>query len=317
VLEQHWRYLIARYGAYPVVWCAAGEALMPFYLSRDFHHEDAAWLTQTRQAWGDLIRTIRRTDPYGHPITIHPTRYGRRQVDDPAVLDLEMLQTGHSGYPTLATTVNMLEESLAAEPSLPVLVGEANYEGILESSREEMQRFLFWSCMLSGAAGHTYGANGVWQVNTAENPYGASPHGTAWGHRTWQEAYALPGSAQLGLGKRLLQEYAWWEFTPHPEWVTPCQGPEQRMAPYAAGIPRAVRVIFIPSDAVWILWRGEMRATALEPDVQYTAFYFDPRTGDRYPLGPVTPDAAGAYVLPKPPIFQDWVVVLARAGGPA
>jgi len=34
-------------------------------------------------------------------------------------------------------------------------------------------------------------------------------------------------------------------------------------------------------------------------------------------LGPVTPDAAGAYVLPKPSIFQDWVVVLARAGGPA
>jgi hypothetical protein len=29
VLRQHWRYLIARYGAYPVIWCAAGEAQMP------------------------------------------------------------------------------------------------------------------------------------------------------------------------------------------------------------------------------------------------------------------------------------------------
>ena len=31
-VEQHWRYLVARYGAYPVVWCAAGEsedALLP------------------------------------------------------------------------------------------------------------------------------------------------------------------------------------------------------------------------------------------------------------------------------------------------
>jgi len=27
VLKKHWRYLIARWGAYPVVWCSAGEAL--------------------------------------------------------------------------------------------------------------------------------------------------------------------------------------------------------------------------------------------------------------------------------------------------
>ncbi len=28
--KQHWRYLIARYGAYPVVWTLCGEADMPF-----------------------------------------------------------------------------------------------------------------------------------------------------------------------------------------------------------------------------------------------------------------------------------------------
>src|SRR4029077_12657955 len=28
-MEKHWRYLIARYGAWPVVWCAAGEANLP------------------------------------------------------------------------------------------------------------------------------------------------------------------------------------------------------------------------------------------------------------------------------------------------
>ncbi|GAJ03891.1 unnamed protein product, partial [marine sediment metagenome] len=34
-MKQHWRYLVARYGAYPVVWCLAGEATMPFYLSKE------------------------------------------------------------------------------------------------------------------------------------------------------------------------------------------------------------------------------------------------------------------------------------------
>ncbi len=29
--KQHWRYLVARYGAYPVVWCVAGETDMTAY----------------------------------------------------------------------------------------------------------------------------------------------------------------------------------------------------------------------------------------------------------------------------------------------
>jgi len=68
---------------------------------------------------------------------------------------------------------------------MPVLVGEVCYEGIMEANREEIQRPLFWGCMLSGAAGHTYGANGIWQVNIKEKPSGPSPHGISWG--------ALPG----------------------------------------------------------------------------------------------------------------------------
>jgi len=32
-MKQHWRYLVARYAAMPVVWGLAGEATMPFYLS--------------------------------------------------------------------------------------------------------------------------------------------------------------------------------------------------------------------------------------------------------------------------------------------
>ena len=50
---------------------------------------------------------------------------------------------------------------------MPVLVGEVCYEGILEASRQEVERFMFWTSILNGAAGHTYGANGIWQVNTA------------------------------------------------------------------------------------------------------------------------------------------------------
>ena len=313
VLKKHWRNLIARYGAYPVVWCAAGEALMGYYLHPREGAELEKWQKETRAAWSDIIRTIRTLDSFQNPITIHPTQYGHEQVDDPSLLDVDMLQTGHSGYTSLANTVNMVTTSLAREPKMPVLVGEVNYEGIMESSREEMQRFLFWSCLLSGAAGHTYGANGIWQCNTREKPYGPSPHGTSWGNTPWEDAYRLPGSGQVGLGKRLLERYPWWEFQPHPEWIEPHQTPENRLSAYAAGIPGKVRVVyFTPDGTNWAAWGGRMAVKALEPGHDYRAFLFDPKTGTEYDLGRATANAQGDYIVPKPPIIQDWVLVLER-----
>jgi hypothetical protein len=255
VLKKHWRNLVGRYSAYPVIWCVAGEALMDYYVKDDKLAGDTRTPEQRRAdlraAWSDLARTIRGLDPYRHPITIHPTQFGHEQVDDPSVLDVDMLQTGHSGFLSLAPTVNMVEKALAHEPKLPVLVGEVDYEGIQESSREEIQRFHFWTCMLTGAAGHTYGANGIWQVNTREQPYGPSPHGSSWGDRPWDEAYKLPGSGQLGIAKRLLERYPWWRFEAHPEWVEPHQTPENRIAPYAAGIPGVVHLIYMPAASSW------------------------------------------------------------------
>jgi hypothetical protein len=311
VLKRHWRYLIARWGAYPVIWCVAGEALMPYYApAAGGDAQRTRTPDELRAFWTELAGTIRETDPFGRPVTIHPTRYGHDQVSDPGVLDLDMLQTGHSGYPTLPDTIDFLETALSHPPAMPVLVAEADYEGILESSREEVQRFLFWSCLLSGAAGHTYGANGLWQVNSREQPYGPSPHGTSWGEVTWEEAYRLPGSGQVGLGKHLLERYPWQQFEPHPEWITPHQSPGNRIAPYAAGLPDGVRLFFIPSASIWAVWSGQATLNDLAAGRTYRAAWFDPKTGREHAIGPVLADDQGAFTLPRPPIFQDWVIVL-------
>ncbi len=105
---------------------------------------------------------------------------------------------------------------------------------------------MFWSCMLLGTAGHTYGANGVWQVNTREKPFGRSPHGMSWGDTPWEDAYQLPGSSDVALGKRLLSRCEWWRFEHHSEWVEPRWNKDNYAGAYAAGIPREVRVIFFP-----------------------------------------------------------------------
>ena len=189
---------------------------------------------------------------------------------------------------------------------MPVLVGEVCYEGILDENRQEVSRFVFWACMLSGAIGHTYGADGIWQVNTPEQPFGPSPHGRSWGGPPWDVAAQLPGSHQVGLGKQLLTRYAWWRFEPHPEWVEPHWSKQDYQLPYAAGIPGEVRIVFVPP--IW----DPPRIQKLEPGIDYSAFFFDPRTGKQSDLGQVTPDSAGTWQPPLLPTFEQWVIVLEK-----
>jgi len=310
-MRRHWRYLAARYGAYPVVWCLAGEATMPYYLSGE-RESDAAY---QRREWTRLAHFLRELDPYHHPVTIHPTVRGREQVEDPTVLDLEMLQTGHVDRDAIPATVATITAAYEADPRMPVLNGEVCYEGIFEGSRQEVQRFIFWACVLCGACGHTYGANGIWQVNTRERPYGPSPHGFSWGDTPWEEAMRLPGSAHVSLGKRLLERYPWWRFEPHHEWIEPHWTTRNWLGPYAAGIPGEIRVVYFPwnTAAAW-LREGAFTLKGLEPDVAYRSFFFDPTSGREHPCD-LVPDSTGDASVSHPPIMQDWVLVLERFGG--
>lgn len=88
-----------------------------------------------------------------------------------------------------------------------------------DSLPTEWTRRMFWICLMNGAAGHTYGANGIWQCNRPGQPHGKSPHGGSYGQIPWNEAMHLPGSKQVGLAKALLEQYPWHRFEPHPEWA--------------------------------------------------------------------------------------------------
>lgn len=300
-VKRYWRYLVARYAALPVVWCLCGEGTMPYYLSDKKEEEAAA----QKSGWTEVMRSVREIDGYHNPITIHPTQFGHEQVEDASLLDIDMLQTGHSDIDTIPNVIKSVRAAAAHEPRMPVVNGEVNYEGIMGRCWQNIVRLGFYHSMLNGASGFTYGANGIWQVNERDKPYGPSPHGRAWGNTPWEEAMDLPGSRQVGIGGKFFARFPWWEIQRQPDWYDESKKENDAYGVVVAGIPRKLRIAYSP-----MCWNPPT-IKAIEPDVPYTAWYFDPVTGNEIALGPVKPNTEGKWTPPLPPEVHDWVIVMA------
>ena len=111
---------------------------MPFYLNEEVREEKGRqeYTNRMRMGWTSLVRQVKSYDPFDRALTIHPTQYGHEMVDDSELLDLDMLQTGHGSFLSLAPTVKMIRSAVAREPRLPVINSEVCYEGICGTQRE-------------------------------------------------------------------------------------------------------------------------------------------------------------------------------------
>jgi hypothetical protein len=311
-MKAHWRYLIARYSASPVVWCAAGEANLPWYLAKGFPYDDREQV----HGWTEVLRAIRATDPFHRPLTLHPTAINqytaRHATDDATLLDFDFLQTPHGQREAVPVTVKAVRDSYNASPLLPVINGEAAYEMLSDSLPTAWTRAMFWICLTNGACGHTYGANGIWQCNRKGEPHGPSPHhqgGNGYGLIAWDDAMRLPGSEQMGFGRKFFESLPWTELTPMPDsvaWAEPAADDAKEdalFAPQACGIGDRLRVAYViaPRNIV----HRNLRISA-----GYRLTYFDPVKGERTPHGALTADARGVIRVVPPKGDLDWVSLL-------
>lgn len=277
--QRHWRHLIARYGAAPVVWILGGEA------------------SDNNGPWAALADYVRTTDPYHRSLTYHAPGDPRTTIrSGNERFDFDMIAIGHDGLNVANETLRVLRGTLAQSPARPALCGEACYERHMQTNFEDVQRHLFWTLMLSGAAGHTYGAAGIWHASVEGDP-GISP---VYDFTTWRAGMHFPGATQLGLAKKLLEQLPWQRMEPHPDWVD--------ASVFAAGIPGELVVVYLPKRGLYD-WSG-FRLHQLDPKVLYTACWFDPASGRRFELGPVT--GASEWSTPSVPSPQDWVLLLRK-----
>lgn len=329
-MQRHWRYLMARWGALPVVWAAAGEQTMPWYLESD--EQKAVSRSRLQSDWSQVIAGMRGINAFGRPITTHPFESARASVTDASLLDFDMQQTGH-GAPTAHHAMRAWQ-GWCAEPAMPVISGESRYEGldIHPTVTARDTREAFWAHALnSGLAGHTYGANGIWQVNMVQQPFGASPTGSCWGNMPWEQAMHLPGARQLGLAARFLNTLPWNRFEPQAFAQDRLeaflqQRPRLRRvawklgwrpappAPVAVGLARdrSVAIAYTVSDQPF-----RMDLSAFQGPVQAT--WVDPTNFDEHP---VRSAARGRQMQVQPPHRNaagdsDWLLLLKAVASPA
>jgi len=332
-VHRHWRNLVARYAAYPVVFCIAGEVNLPpvtVHLPPE-PGDDPGAIEPTRRAqllgWSAMAHEVRALDPYHNPVTAHPAHPDvRRVLPDPSGLDINMIQSSHWSYHTPTSEIGtfvdtilgleqpvrfgfegalaLTEEAFAQEPPMVIVNGEPCYEGILGSNWQDVQRFLFWSGMLSGLAGFTYGAQGIWQMNSSTQPDGIRPR---WGAGTWQEAMHYAGGGQIARSGPLLERLEWWRLRPM---VAPDVLARGRRSALGATSDRFT-VLYLPSAILAEEWGG-VRGLSIEL-LPASAHWVDPRTTEDRLIGSVTPDTTGRWAVPPTPTMEDWLLVLERA----
>jgi hypothetical protein len=306
-VKKHWAYLIARYGAYPVTYTLSGETTLAYYT--DLEDRWDYYKDQFRTQWSEVARFIQENDPYNRLLTTHPgpgIHDGKNPIYEMQHLDMVMLQSGHGGFATMPNVNRFIEQYQDRFPDKPVIHGEVCFEGMAGSSWQDVQRLLFWSNVLQGTPGYSYGVEGIWQFNVAGNPFGPSPTGDTWGNIPWTEAMHYPGGKQLGHGAEWLRKLPWWQITAAPERANYHATAENFYDPYVAEMGSDVLLYFTKVG----FKKNKLKVVGLEPNAQYAYRFFDPITAREYPAVAFAADAQGEWQVPSPPVMQDWVVLI-------
>jgi hypothetical protein len=179
------RYLVARYGAGPVMYLVGA---------------DGSGREPQLPAGGEQIE---RWDCYHQPTGLHyRPNADNSQFQDAIWLDFQWCQTGHTGEHASERVADMWRNL----PVKAVANGEPTYEGtrLPEMGAGWWQGHEAWSNLCAGGTmGAVYGAGSLWQWVLRPDEPGQMPYFLAPG-AGWREALDFPGSVYVGLVGKIL-----------------------------------------------------------------------------------------------------------------
>ncbi len=315
-----WRYLLARYGAYNLIFSVSGE----YHLG---YEGSAAWRPWSKEEFNTMGEIIAEGNAYGHPLSIHPrgplydrdgeitnihTASSGLDFHNAGWLDHNWIQGGQ--HPAvLVYTPTFLWMDYRREPSRPTWVAEGFYENNSPTGASaRMVRWQAWTSFLSGGCGFGYGSGGVWQFydpqDHASHRSGRSNQ-PSWDGLTWKEALNRSGSDQLLFLKEFMQHIPWWELAPAQDRLVIRGGDaemEDESTPRCAATPNNIVAIYIPYGN-----SGKHIGVKGLPH-RFRAGWFDPRNGETtfFESPQCRADGYGYWESPKVPNKSDWIICI-------
>jgi hypothetical protein len=294
------RYIVARYGSYPVVWTLGGEVAG---YDRDRRRSRI-------DAWREVALAIRDADDYHHPRTAHLTteRPIASYYQGEDWLTLTLNQHGHGDVDLSATHYR---DHLKKYPGTPLVEGESMYEGLTSveyagrrTVTDTMVRQVAYRAIQSGCCGYTYGAPGCWN-----GAWDSTDERSMWGDLPWYEGIDLPGAGQLGHMRRFYESIAWTSLRPDPACFATENVFNRSLYPPAvtADEVRLTVVVFFGET----YRRGDGVAAALVGlgAGPYRLRWFDPRTGRFLVVADQVQPSVGVLPLPDKPDDADWLLL--------
>lgn len=287
------RYMVARYGAYQVLWILGGDG--------DYRGPKA-------ERWKKIGRAV-FGDGRGHrPVTLHPRgmQMPWAEFKDEPWVTFFMYQSGHGNdakkWRWNATEGGAVDWKM--EPARPVIDGEINYEFHLDYQSQrpigeaQVRRAAYYSLLAAPPAGVTYGAHGIWPwIRKPEVPLDHPRSGVA---PAWWECLDSPGGRQMKVLREVFESVAWWKLRPDRSLLAEDpEDPEFRtyIMP-ARSEDGTFALIYLPANPSVKL---DLRKLQGKPK----AAWIDPRTGERRP--------AALHAEMKTPGQGDWLLLVQTA----
>jgi hypothetical protein len=241
--------------------------------------------SDTEKIWNELAKGIKEGDGGKHLITYHPEG-GHSTVEfykDFSWLDFHSFQSGHGSENV--PVWKMVKEAYDAKPAKPVLNMEPNYEHLPIGFTEingyfedyDTRKAAYWS-VFSGAFGHTYGHNCVWQMWSPK--YKPVLEASI----SWDKAIFSTASFQMKHLKELMLSLPFLTRIPDQSVIIGNQGYESDyLCATRDGTPNS-------KDATYIMvylpiYKGVSINTSSIAAKRIKARWFDPRTGVCYDQG--------------------------------
>ena len=158
-----------------------------------------------------LAAGLKKGDQGNHLMTFHPIgpADSSEYLHNEPWLDFNMCQSSHAARNHFNGA--FIRRDWKLEPIKPALDGEPRYErimvGFYNQGADPACRFddfdsrqAAYFSLFSGACGHTYGNNNIWQMYSPERD------GVLGADTPWYEAIHHPGARQMGYMRKLFEE---------------------------------------------------------------------------------------------------------------